>query len=145
MISEGTGIGLDDGSDWPDANESIPFIAESELFERIASLHIASVPYMPAASSPSPPLAPYIPKPVFAEHFPKHDFNIASGAESSIASSRETAGLPKISMQRFPLRAPLVTTTTSGVKSATDLIADISCDHRRISMTINVRHVMVIS
>ena len=47
---------------------------------------------MPAASSPSPPHAPYIPKQVFAEHLPKHDFNIPSGAESSIASSRETVG-----------------------------------------------------
>ena len=57
---------------------------------------------MPAASSPLPPLAPYIPKPVFAEHLPKHDFNIASGAESSIASSRETVGLPNIDVAVFP-------------------------------------------
>ena len=87
---------MDDEADWPDANESVSFIAESELREPVASPHIASVPYMPAASSPSPPLAPYIPKPVFAEQLPKHDFNIASGAESSIASSCEAFGLPDI-------------------------------------------------
>ena len=53
-------------------------------------------PYMPTASSPSPPLAPYIPKPVFTEQLPKHDFNIASCTEGSIASSREAFGLPDI-------------------------------------------------
>ena len=30
-IPEDTGIGLDDEADWPDADESLPFIAESEL------------------------------------------------------------------------------------------------------------------